>query len=97
MKVVLHRKIVEFYTKHPDAHYALERWYKKTLKKMWKNFPEMKDDLGSADHVGNQHYVFNIKGDGCRLVAVVQFTHGYRYIRFVGTQEEYNQIDASNI
>lgn len=57
----------------------------------------MKDDLGSADHVGNQHYVFNIKGDGCRLVAVVQFTHGYRYIRFVGTQEEYNQIDASNI
>lgn len=97
MKVVLHRKIVEFYTKHPDAHYALERWYKKTLKKMWKNFPEMKDDLESADHVGNQHYVFNIKGDGCRLVAVVQFTHGYRYIRFVGTQEEYNQIDSSNI
>ena len=97
MKVVSHRKIVEFYTKHPDAHYALERWYKKTLKKMWKNYPEMKDDLGSADHVGNQHYVFNIKGDGCRLVAVVQFTHGYRYIRFVGTQEEYIQIDASNI
>lgn len=39
MKIVLHRKIVEFYTKHPDAHYALERWYKKTLKRCGRIFP----------------------------------------------------------
>ena len=48
---------------------------------------------GSVDAVGNQHYVFNIR----RLVVVVKFVMGYVFIRFVGTYEEYNKIDAATI
>ena len=47
--------------------------------------------------VGNQHYVFNIHGNKCRLVVVVKFVMGYVFIRFVGTHQEYEKNDASAI
>ncbi|MDE6696037.1 MAG: type II toxin-antitoxin system HigB family toxin [Muribaculaceae bacterium] len=56
-----------------------------------KSFP-------SADYVGNQHYVFNIRGNRYRLIVVVKFTIGRVFIRFVGTHEEYDRIkDCSTI
>ena len=63
----------------------------------WQNFAEMKADFGSVDAVGNQHYVFNIRGNKYRLVVVVKFVMGYVFIRFVGTHEEYENIDAATI
>ena len=57
----------------------------------------LRTDFGSADSVGNQHYVFNIRGNKYRLVVVVKFLMGYVFIRFVGTHEEYDKIDAKTI
>ena len=53
--------------------------------------------LGRADSVGNQHYVFNIRGNNYRIVAVIKFTIKLVFIRFIGTHAEYDSIDAKNI
>ena len=50
-----------------------------------------------VDYVGNQHYVFNIRGNNYRLVVVVKFTIGYVFIRWVGTHKDYDKIDCSTI
>ena len=63
----------------------------------WRNFAEMKADFGGVDAVGNQHYVFNIRGNKNRLVVVVKFVIGYVFVRFVGTHDEYDKIDAVTI
>lgn len=63
----------------------------------WRSFAEMKADFGSVDAVGNQHYVFNIRGNKYRLVVVVKFVMGYVFVRFVGTHDEYDKIDAVTI
>lgn len=57
----------------------------------------MKGDFPSVDYVGNQHYVFNIRGNRYRLVVVVKFLMGYIFVRFVGTHQEYDRIDCANI
>ena len=57
----------------------------------------MRKDFNSVDYVGNQRYVFNIKGNNYRLVVAIKFTPELVYIRFVGTHEEYGRIDASTI
>ena len=63
-----------------------------TLKKFWTRHPD-----SDVDYVNNQRYVFNIKGNEYRLVAAIKFTPKLVYIRFVGTHQEYERIEASCI
>lgn len=99
MRIVSHRKLVEFYSSegHGDSQAALERWYNMAEKAEWKNMSDIRVDFPATDYVGNQHYVFNIRGNKYRLVVVVKFTIGHIFIRFVGTHSEYDKIDASTI
>ncbi len=57
----------------------------------------MKKDFNSVDSVGNQRFVFNIKGNDYRLVAVVKFKIKMVYIRWMGTHKDYDRIDCSQI
>ena len=99
MRIVSHRKLVEFYCSegHRDAQSALERWYDIVERAQWKNLSDIKVDFPATDYVGNQHYVFNIKGNKYRLIVVIKFTIGHIFIRFVGTHNEYEKIDVSTI
>lgn len=99
MRIVSHRKLKEFYetSGREDAKVALERWYHISSEAQWRNLSEIKEDFPSVDYVGNQHYVFNIRGNRYRLVVVVKFLMGYIFVRFVGTHQEYDRIDSSNI
>lgn len=99
MRIVSHRKLKEFYegAGHEDARVTLERWYGVAENAQWKNFSDIRVDFPATDYVGNQHYVFNIRGNRYRWVVVVKFTIGYLFIRFVGTHQEYDKIDCSTI
>jgi len=99
MRIVSHRKLREFYEANgrEDSRVALERWYDIAEEAEWKNLSDIKVDFPATDNVGNQHYVFNIRGNKYRLVVVIKFTIGYIYIRFVGTHTEYDKIDCSTI
>jgi mRNA interferase HigB len=41
--------------------------------------------------------VFNIKANDYRLIAVVQYENGVMMIRFFGSHEEYDQVDAETV
>ena len=96
MRIVSHKRLKEFYeTKgREDSRVALERWYDVAEKAEWKNLSDIKVDFPATDYVGNQHYVFNIRGNNYRLIVVVKFTIGYIFIRKVCTHEEYDKIAA---
>lgn len=97
MRIVSHRKIKDFYETngYEDSRVALERWYDIAEKAEWKNLSDIKVDFPSVDYVGNQHYVFNIRGNNYRLIVVVKFTIGYIYVRWIGTHKDYDKIDCS--
>ena len=97
MRIISHRKIREFYERHPDSELALERWYDMVQKADWRCLGDVKVDFPSVDYVRPQRYIFNIKGNQYRLVVVILFTIGRVYVRFVGTHEEYDKIDCSTI
>jgi len=99
MRIVSHKKLRAFYEAkgREDSRVALERWYDIAKRAEWKNLTDIKADFPAVDYVGNQHYVFNIKGNKYRLVVVVKFTISYVYIRFVGTHMEYDKIDCLTI
>ena len=97
MRIIARNKIVEYYTKFNDSETALEEWYHKTKRAEWDCFDDVKDTFNSVDNVGNQHYVFNIKGNNYRLIAVIKFTIKTIFIRFIGTHREYDKINATII
>lgn len=97
MRIIARSKIIEYYTKHSDTKTALEDWYKKTSNAEWHCFDDIKKTFRTVDSVGNQHYVFDIKGNNYRLIVVIKFTIGLVLIRFIGTHSEYDTIDAKNI
>lgn len=84
--------MVEYYTKNPLAKSALEEWYEKTKQSEWTCYADMKNTFNNVDAVGNQRYVFNIKGNDYPLVVLILFTPKAVYIRFVGTHKEYDAI-----
>ena len=58
---------------------------------------DVKNEFNHVDFVGNDRYVFNIKGNKFRLVAIIHFNIRTLYIRFIGTHTEYDKIDCKNI
>ena len=96
MRTVSHRRLVEFYSTegYADSQAALERWYDIAEKADWRSLSDIKVDFPATDYVGNQHYVFNIRGNKYRLVVVVKFTMGHIFIRSVGTHNEYDNFRA---
>jgi mRNA interferase HigB len=98
MKNIVARKtIVAFYTKHADAETPLLTWYKIAMKRNWKSPGDVKKDYSSADIVGNDRIVFNIKGNKYRLIVKFNFNMEWGWIRFIGTHAEYDKIVASTI
>lgn len=97
MRVVFHKKIKDFFETpgREDSRVALERWYGIAENAEWHNLADIREDFPATDYVGNQHYVFNIRGNNYRLVVVIKFV--YVFVRFVGTHAEYNKIDCSTI
>lgn len=98
MKITNSVLIDKFCRKHADAKVSLEKWVDFVSDAHWANHSELKNDFLSADFVGNNRYVFNIKGNRYRMVVLVVFFAGRADIRFVGTHQEYERItDIKNI
>ncbi|MBW3470202.1 type II toxin-antitoxin system HigB family toxin [Arthrospiribacter ruber] len=98
MRIVTYKRIQEFAKKHVDSELALRFWYSTTSKKDWSSLNDIKNDFNSVDYVDNHRFVFNIKGNTYRLIAIISFNAKKVYIRFIGTHAEYDKIkDIQNI
>jgi mRNA interferase HigB len=97
MQIFGKREIEQFIVKHAITQHVLENWVNTVESSNWKSHAELKQTFPSADYIGAAKYVFNIKGNGYRIVAVVVFVAGTLSIRFIGTHEEYSKIDCKKI
>ena len=97
MRIITFARLREYIEKHADSDIPLRDWYKKTEKADWSCPADIKNTFNSADYIGNDRFVFNIKGNDYRLVAIVLFAVKKVFIRFIGTHKEYDRIDCSTI
>lgn len=97
MRIFTEQTLNAYIQEHPEAKTALQEWTSIVKRSEWTCFADVKSTFNSVDSVGNQHFVFNIKGNNYRLVVVIKFTIKFVYIRFIGTHAEYDKIDCKNI
>ncbi len=97
MRIFTEQVLKEYIAVRPEVKTALQEWVMIVKQSQWTCFADIKATFNSVDSIGNQRYVFNIKGNKYRLVVVIKFTIKFVYIRFIGTHTEYNKIDCSTI
>lgn len=96
MVVISYKSIREFSIKHKEAEDALNNWFTIAEKSDWANFNELREMFNSADSVGNDLYVFNIKGNKYRLIARIIFKVRTIYIKFIGTHSQYDRLNLND-
>lgn len=97
MRIISRTTLQKYWERNPQARIPLSAWYETVCKAQWNCFADIKSTYNSVDYVGNQRYVFNIKGNDYRLVVLIKYIPKLVYVRFVGTHSEYDRIDCSTI
>ena len=97
MRIISRKTLREFWERYPDARQALQTWYADIARADWKTPGDIKAVYRNASFLADNRIVFNIKGNRYRVVVRVVYQFGIVYIRFVGTHEEYNRIDAASV
>ena len=92
MHIISFKKLKDFFETDSQSRVALQDWYKRARKAEWENFADLKDTFNSADNIGNSRFVFIVKGNHYRVIAVVRFTYQRIFIRWVGNHKEYGRL-----
>jgi mRNA interferase HigB len=82
---------------HADAREPTLAWYRQVLAADWATPAHVKRDIGTASILKDGRVVFNVAGNKYRIVAWINFPYRILYVRFIGTHEQYDAIDAQTI
>ena len=97
MRIFTRKKLREFGERYPDAKKTLDIWWVEAKRADWGMPADIKALYGSASILKGSRVVFNICGNKYRLVVKFRYEKGAGYIRFLGTHNEYDQINAEEI
>ena len=97
MKIIAIATLRAFWQKYPDAEQPLKAWYAEAVQAHWRDMHDIKAQYRHASILKNNRVVFNIKGNHYRLIVAFWFNASVCYIKFIGTHQEYDKIDANTI
>jgi mRNA interferase HigB len=84
-------------SKHADAQGPIEAWHAEAEKASWRSPQELKTQFRSASVLKGGRVVFNIAGNKYRLVVAIDYERQACFVKFIGTHEQYDQIDAETV
>jgi len=82
---------------YTDSETSLRAWYHDAKVAEWKSSNDLKQQYKNASIVGDGRIVFNIKGNSYRLVVLIDYEFQVMFVRFIGTHNQYDKIDAKKI
>lgn len=97
MRIIAKKTLREFWKRHPDAERPLLAWYREVKKEDWEAPAIIKVKCRNTSIIGGNRAVFDIKGNNYRLVTEIDYAHRLVRIRFIGTHDQYDGIDAKRI
>ncbi len=97
MQIVYLKKLLDFSKKHADTRKSLESWKTVTEKAKWTKKQDVLFDFPNAKMIKNNRARFEIKHNTYRLIAQIDYDDKIVQIRFIGTHNQYDNIDAETI
>ena len=75
----------------------LANLFDEVKKARWSNATDVKRSYAAASIVSADRIVFNIKGNDYRLVVATGFDKGIVWIKWIGTNKDYDKIDVREV
>lgn len=100
MRVIAKRTLRQFWqssSRYAGAQGPIEAWHAETLKASWRTPQEVKAQFRSASILRGGRVVFNIAGNKYRLVVSIDYGRQVCFVKFIGTHEQYDSIDAETV
>jgi len=80
-----------------DSEAALRAWFAEVQAANWTKPADLKGQFLNASILRDGRAVFNIAGNKYRLVVWINYAYRIVYVRFVGTHQEYDNINVQEI
>lgn len=100
MRVLSKKTLREFWEserKHAVSQGPLEAWHQEASAASWQHPNDLKATYKNASVLKGGRVVFNIKGNDYRLVVEINYAAQIVFVRWVGTHEDYDEIDAETV
>lgn len=97
MRVIAKKTLKEFWFKYSDCEQQLKAWHQEAERESWKNPNIIKLKFPTSSIISDDRVVFNIKGNKYRIVVKINYDFQIIWIRFIGTHEQYDKIDAKTV
>jgi len=98
INVIARKALKAFWERYPQAEIPLGTWYAIVSKGDWSQPAGLKKAFGNnVDFIGDNRAIFDIGGNKYRLVVRFSYRFKNALIKFVGTHEEYDGINAETV
>ena len=103
MRIISRRSLRDFiagrvgHKDQPALKAALDSWFAEVSRAAWSSTADVKRLYATASIVSADRIVFNIKGNGYRLVVAVDFEKAIVWIKWIGAHKDYDRINVKEI
>ena len=97
MRIIARRPLRDFGGRHPIAAPSLSYWLNIASKAKWKSMNDVTLSFRNAKVLNGDRVRFEIAGGAYRLIVSFSFPGQACWIKFLGTHEDYDAVDALNI
>jgi len=97
MRIIARRTLREFWERHAAAEQPLKAWFREAAASEWAGPEDVKRRYSHASILKGNRVVFNIGGNKYRLIVQISYDYKVIYIRFVGSHEAYDKVDAETV
>jgi len=97
MHVITRKTLRAYGEAHAQVREELNTLYAIWKAAGWVDFNALRNDFPSADYIGDNRYVFNVKGNHFRVVVMIFFESQQLFIRGIFTHGEYSKLSKKQL
>lgn len=97
MRIIKRSTLATFWTIHPETAPSLKRWQQVFKTAQFAAMDDVTKAVPKAKILNAERARFEIAGGNYRMIVAFDFVHQVAWIKFLGTHDEYDAIDALSV